>query len=395
MSRPAGPHCSSARWTNKCAQKNVRMLPVEGALGMSFKTRLLFQTQQTKVINPDTNTETPTRNCDDMVAKCAIKKCPHGKEERRCRECGGSALCMHGRQKQRCRECGGVSICPHGKERNVCAQCGGASLCIHGRRKCYCRECGSVSFCFHGKRRTVCGECGGGSLCPHGKPKSTCAECGWRACEHGRLKHQCAECNNFICSIDGCPSYGRRFAGAHSLLYHMRSQHASDRKAQTKAKELKLYKFLEDASIPFEYQRHVPFKSCGLGSETQCAYLDFLVVKPWGYIVLECDEHQHKDRDPSCDVRRDFDIAASVALGSGQQLMVVRFNPDPYKVDGITKPEGWRDRCGRLLAILQQSEAPTKFERIFLCYDRASDDSLPCVASSWQNSAAKEVSRCA
>ena len=95
----------------------------------------------------------------------------------------------------------------------------------------------------------------------------------------------------------------------------MRSQHAGDKKAITKQKEMVLYQVLQKANIQFEYQKHIPFASCGLNSETKCAYADFVITKEWGYIILECDEDQHRSYDISCDVRRDFDIAASVAFG--------------------------------------------------------------------------------
>ena len=78
---------------------------------------------------------------------------------------------------------------------------------------------------------------------------------------------------------------------------------------------MSIYQALQQPGLEFEYQKHLPFAGCGLNSETRCAYLDFLFVKAWGYIILEVDEDQHKSYPPSCDVRRDFDIVASVALG--------------------------------------------------------------------------------
>ncbi|CAJ1405961.1 unnamed protein product [Effrenium voratum] len=51
--------------------------------------------------------------------------------------------------------------------------------------------------------------------------------------------------------------------------------------------------------------------------------------------IAQVDEEQHKAYDPSYDVRRDFDTAASVALGSGHKLMVLRHNPDAFKIAGI------------------------------------------------------------
>ena len=42
-----------------------------------------------------------------------------------------------------------------------------------------------------------------------------------------------------------------------------------------------------------------------------------------GYVFVEVDEDQHRSYDISCDARRDFDIAASVSLGSAHKLRIV------------------------------------------------------------------------
>ena len=246
---------------------------------------------------------------------------------------------------------------------------------MHNRRKEQCKDCGGASICEHNRRRNECKACGGASIC-----------------EHGRQRHLCKACNEFLCTIEGCPSYGHRFAGARSLLNHMRSFHAGMPKALTKQKELVLYQDLQRAGVEFEYQKHIPFAGCGLNSETKCAYVDFTITMPWGYILLECDEDQHKTYDPSCDVRRDFDMAASVALGSSHDLLIIRYNPDSYKVGGKTRTESKKDRTTRLIALLDYE--PNAFERIFLCYDQDVDSKLPLVANRW-GKAARQVSRVA
>ena len=83
-------------------------------------------------------------------------------------------------------------------------------------------------------------------------------------------------------------------------------------------------------------------------------------------------------------------MAASVALGSGHKLLIVRYNPDSYRVDGKTRVESKKDRMTRLLQLLDHE--PVAFERVFLCYDSVSDSSLPQVAASW-DPAARQVSR--
>ncbi len=91
--------------------------------------------------------------------------------------------------------------------------------------------------------------------------------------------------------------------------------------------------------------------------------------------MLECDEDQHRDRTIECDVRRDFDIAASVAAGSGHKIKIIHYNPDSFRLDGVTRYESKASRVARLLEII--SEEPVCFERIFVCYDGTSDSHLP------------------
>ena len=175
-------------------------------------------------------------------------------------------------------------------------------------------------------------------------------------------------------------------------MIHMRRQHSGEKKAVTKQKEMAVYQALQNADIQFEYQKYIPFAQCGLGSETKCAYADFVIYTAGGCIILECDEDQHRSYDVSCDVRRDFDIAASVALGSQHKLKIVHYNPDAYRVDGKTKPTPQKDRLKKLLEVLQ--EEPQTFERVFLFYDCETGAILPQVAASW-DAIARLVSRVA
>ena len=173
----------------------------------------------------------------------------------------------------------------------------------------------------------------------------------------------------------------------------MRSKHGDNPRAVTKSKELEATQALRDAQITFEYQHYH-----GLESETAHAFADFALPTPWGYVLLEVDEEQHKAYDPSCGVRRDFDMAASVALGSGHKLLVLRYNPDAFKIAGVTRRTTKKERHAQLIRLLGgllacEPEAP--FTRLFLFYDRDAENSaLPCVAEHWSEPV-RAVSRCA
>ena len=172
--------------------------------------------------------------------------------------------------------------------------------------------------------------------------------------------------------------------------------HGDNPRSVTKSKELEVHQALRDAQITFEYQHYLPFRGCGLESETAHAYADFALPMPWGYVLLEVDEEQRKAYDPSCDVRRDFDMAASVALGSGRKLLVLRYNPDAFKIAGVTRRTTKKERHAQLIRLLgellaREPEAP--FTRLFLFYDRAAENNaLPCVAEHWSEPVRSDTS---
>ena len=87
------------------------------------------------------------------------------------------------------------------------------------------------------------------------------------------------------------------FAGPKTLMLHMRRHHSGVPKAATKVNELNVHQALQKAGVIFEYQKYIPFAGSGLNSETRCAYLDFVITKDRGHLVVECNELQHKHYD--------------------------------------------------------------------------------------------------
>jgi hypothetical protein len=176
----------------------------------------------------------------------------------------------------------------------------------------------------------------------------------------------------------------------------MRSRHGDEPKARTKQKELEVYQWLEEDGVQFDYQAHLPFRACGLESETCRAFVDFAIYTFWGVIILEVDELQHRWQDPSCDVRRDLDVYAAIALGSAHKVVLVRMNPDGFSVGGKPVRVPKRSRRVQLLALLdrlREEEPEQPFERLFLYFDVDSPISaLPSVARHWEP-AAGELSR--
>ena len=124
----------------------------------------------------------------------------------------------------------------------------------------------------------------------------------------------------------------------------------------------------------------------------QSTFIDFVIPCEWGYICLEVDESQHEAYDPSCDPRRDFDTFSSVALGTGGKILILRYNPDAFKIGNMTCRVSKKDRHARLLEVVNSVEPPA-CARYFLYYSKHKhDDDLPAVADQWPP-AVRELSR--
>lgn len=75
-------------------------------------------------------------------------KCLHGRESRRCVQCGGHSMCMHKRERRRCKECNGSAMCEHAREKTRCRVCVGGSVCAHSKQRVRCPTCSPVKYLF-------------------------------------------------------------------------------------------------------------------------------------------------------------------------------------------------------------------------------------------------------
>ena len=167
--------------------------------------------------------------CEHNRERCRCKECggtyicKHNKRRSDCKECGGASICEHNRERRICKECGGASICEHNRVRSRCKECGGSQICEHNRERHRCKECGGASICEHNKRRSLCKECGGASICEHNRVRSLCKECGGTSiCEHNRVRRICKECGGAsICEHNRVRSLCKECGGT-SICEHNR-----------------------------------------------------------------------------------------------------------------------------------------------------------------------------
>ncbi len=73
------------------------------------------------------NTGMLKKSCKKCLERAKMgrerNKCPHGRERKHCKECGGSSICEHNRIRSQCKDCNGSQICEHKRRRNQCREC--------------------------------------------------------------------------------------------------------------------------------------------------------------------------------------------------------------------------------------------------------------------------------
>jgi very-short-patch-repair endonuclease len=77
---------------------------------------------------------------------------------------------------------------------------------------------------------------------------------------------------------------------------------------------------------------------------------DFLIDCGTHFVVVECDEDQHKQYDRDCENTRMVNIQQSLGL----YTVFIRYSPDPYKINNKTVPTTSKYRHKILLETIEK-----------------------------------------
>ena len=80
---------------------------------------------------------------------------------------------------------------------------------------------------------------------------------------------------------------------------------------------------------------------------------DFWAELPTFVLVVEVDERQHENYEPSCELRRLVELLAACM---GKPLVVIRYNPDAYKIQGETQHTSTEKRHTTLIETIRKYE---------------------------------------
>jgi hypothetical protein len=182
----------------------------------------------------------------------------------------------------------------------------------------------------------------------------------------------------FPCEHEGCDA---AFTTSGNRNKHVESHHTKEGQARKKKKEARVLKFLKQAGIECDTEVHISFR-CVLDTPTAFSRIDAVIYLPSRNlrILLEIDEEQHKGYPAGCDVVRMNNTGACIRV-SGEQanLLWVRFNPDAYTVDGVTRRTRTADRHAALLRTIETHVPGQGMEVVYMYYDTAGG--VPCVLS--------------
>ena len=300
--------------------------------------------------------------------------CEHGRRKAECKECGGSSICEHGRRKAQCKECRGSSICEHGRMKATCKECGGSSICEHGRQKAVCKECGGSSICEHGRPKTRCKECGGSSICEHGRMKATCKECGGSGiCKHGRQKAMCKECvGSGICEHQvqkrSCKHCGIKCSSCQLNVVRKKDAQCSHclpvAKHRSRCKEARIAAELGGWASEGYISMYTSWNKANPDANRAIcgAYRpDFIWDLQFRAVILEVDEFQHKYENyvRRCELVR---VSRIVEGFGGIPVHILRYNPDAFKITGVTRTTRYNERVELLKIHLTEALARPDFE---------------------------------
>lgn len=129
-----------------------------------------------------------------------------------------------------------------------------------------------------------------------------------------------------------------------------RRRHSKEGRLRQKLEEEKVARCLRHAGIPFAREHVVTFQCWG-GSK---ASADFLVLNRGMVVIVEVDEFQHSQYGQHCEVARMAKIHESLALeGNTLPVVIIRYNPHAFKVDGETKRTTSRTRQTALVDMIR------------------------------------------
>ena len=124
-----------------------------------------------------------------------------------------------------------------------------------------------------------------------------------------------------------------------------------------KKEETQLEAVLLAAGFVFQREQHISYQCFASDDNKKFARLDFLIEYKDKRVILECDEHQHKDQSYpiECDLSRMMYVMTAIQCSSDatRPTLWIRFNPNAYTVDSVPQKRSRKDRYTTLVETIR------------------------------------------
>ena len=185
----------------------------------------------------------------------------------------------------------------------------------------------------------------------------------------------------YACTFEGC-EYSATTSSA--LTVHRRGWHSKEGEQRHKIKEQRVFRFLKTLGFSIDREVVISYKCIkDLTGGKQGARLDFVFSFPARdlVVIVECDEDQHKNYNATeaCDPARM--LYATLAIregGNASRILWVLFNPDEFKVEGVTRRVSTKKRHAALANMICEYEPTQDVEVVYMYYDTDASG-MPCV----------------
>jgi len=177
-----------------------------------------------------------------------------------------------------------------------------------------------------------------------------------------------------------CTECEAAFTHKHTLNNHLRT-HTPEAIARRKIEESKIEKLFNE-KFPKSFVREYTTDHACLTASKNHSRVDFLFPNHGKFhVVVEVDEHQHKEYPQICETSRMNNIVSAWCLGGNSMPVVfIRYNPHAFKVDGTTKRTTIGERHKKLTEILNHIKTmePVKEVQVYyMFYD--TEEGVPTV----------------
>lgn len=180
----------------------------------------------------------------------------------------------------------------------------------------------------------------------------------------------------YACPYEHCDD---RFTRQHHLKGHISALHTPEGQARQKKQEQRVARILTKNCIDYKREHHIRFQCFSKACESkQFARIDFVLQVRGAVIFLEIDENQHRFGSYSvgCDMKRMGYVMQALAIdGNTLPIVFLRYNPQGFKVDGVTKRTLKKEREKRLLQWLDEFEPNVSqpLSIVYMFYDTVVD----------------------